>query len=126
MLLSISAITRAEPLTKEDTHPVIKAHTSAIVATYACRTTLEGGNDQYHQTRNTAEEAFTKVTNDSDKAKMMIKVLEYRIENEDPAAQLMRQFDEVSASPELRKQSCDQMVSGSVQRANYASEQYKL
>ncbi|MBQ0600870.1 hypothetical protein J7S78_13815 [Klebsiella oxytoca] len=126
MLISAFATAAGEPLAKEGAHEVIKAYTSAIVATYACRTTLDGGNGQYHQALSAAEEAFTRATDDRDKAKMMIAVLEKRIENEDPGAQLTRQFDEVNAGPELRKKSCEQLVSGSEQRATEASERFKL
>lgn len=126
ILISAFATAAGEPLVKEEAHDVIKAYTSFIVATYACRTTLDGGNGQYHQALSTAEEAFTRATDDRDKAKMMIAVLDKRIENEDPGAQLTRQFDEVKAGPELRKKSCEQLVSGSAQRASEASDKFKF
>lgn len=117
MFLSAFAIAADEQLAKENAQAVIKAHTSAIVAAYACRTTLDGGNGQYYQALSAAEDAFTLVTSDKGKAKRMIEVLERRIENEDPGAQISRQFDEVGAPVELRKQSCEKMVAGSAQRA---------
>lgn len=126
MLLCVCATAADDPLANDRAHNVIKAYTAAIVATYACRTTLDGGNGQYHQALNAAQEAFTRATNDRDKAKRMIAVLVKRIENEDPGAQLTRQFDEVNAGPELRHRSCEQLVSGSSQRASEAGEQFKL
>ncbi|EIZ1085895.1 hypothetical protein MPI44_004443 [Klebsiella oxytoca] len=126
MLVSAFATAAGEPLDKEGTHEIIKAYTASIVATYACRTTLDGGNGQFHQALSAAEEAFTRATDDRNKSKMMIAVLEKRIENDDPGAQLTRQFDEVDAGPELRKRSCEQLVSGSTQRASEASEKFKL
>ncbi|WP_243211189.1 hypothetical protein JQ760_027870 (plasmid) [Klebsiella pneumoniae] len=126
MLISAFATAADVPLAKEGAHEVIKAYTASIVAAYACRTTLDGGNGQYHQALSAAEEAFTRATDDRDKAKKMIAVLEKRIENEDPGAQLTRQFDEVNAGPELRQRSCEQLVSGSSQRAIEAGEKLKL
>lgn len=126
MLMSVVATAADDPLAKEGAIDVIKAHTSSIVAAYACRTTLDGGNGQYHQALSAAEEAFIRTTGDRDKAKMMIDKLESRIENEDPGAQMTRQFDEVGAGPELRKKSCEQLVTGSAQRASDASEKFKL
>lgn len=75
MLLCVCATAADDPLANDRAHNVIKAYTAAIVATYACRTTLDGGNGQYHQALNAAQEAFTRATNDRDKAKRMIAVL---------------------------------------------------
>ncbi|MEG7516969.1 hypothetical protein [Morganella morganii] len=101
---------------------IIKANVSAVVASYACRTTLDGGNGLYHQTLKTAEEAFIRATDNKEKSKEMIPVLEKNIENTDPGAQLLRQFDEVNVPPEMRKRSCEQMVEGSAQRAKQAEQ----
>ncbi|MCU6593609.1 hypothetical protein, partial [Klebsiella pneumoniae] len=64
--------------------------------------------------------------NDRDKAKRMMAVLVKRIENEDPGAQLTSQCDKVNAGPEQRHRFCEQLVSGSSQRASEAGEQFKL
>lgn len=96
---------------------LIKAYTSKVVAAYACRNILDGGNGEYHNAMTEAEDAFALATNDREKARMMIKTLDNRIENEDPGEQLQRQFDEVKADPAMRKKSCENLLSGSNQRA---------
>lgn len=100
---------------------VIKAYVSYAVATYACRSILDGGNGQYHRALSEAEDVFTRITDSREQGKSMAEELDKRMELEDPGAQLMRQFDEVGAPESLRKQSCENMVNGNAQRAAEAS-----
>ncbi|EOC0011594.1 hypothetical protein ACI0X9_003278 [Cronobacter turicensis] len=99
---------------------VIKASTSRMVATYACRNVVDGGHAEYNKALREAEDAFTLATNDRAKAKEMVSVLDKRLENDDPGAQLQRQFDEVMAGPAMRIQTCENLVLGSEQRAGEA------
>lgn len=124
LLVSMSshATLNAGPSSDQQKTNIIKANVSAVVASYACRTTLDGGNGLYHQALKTAEEAFVRATDDKERAKAMIRVLEKDIENKDPGAELLRQFDEVKAPPEMRKRSCEQMVEGSAQRAKQSEQ----
>lgn len=113
-------------LAPDEVLKVTKTYTSLIVASYACRTTLDEGIEHYNQTLHTAKQALSAATNDRDKATKMIAELERQIENEDPAAQLVRQFDELSAGPDIRKRACQQLVKGNSQRAYTLSEELKL
>lgn len=103
---------------------VVKGYVSNIVATYACRSTLDGGNGEYHKALSDAENAFTRVFDDRDRAKKMVDVLSTRIENDDPGAQLLRQFDEVNAGKATRKQSCEQLIRGAKNRIAEADKAY--
>jgi len=110
----------SEPSLAAANQLVIKAATSRMVAAYACRNVVDGGNAEYNKALNQAEDAFAIATNDRGKAKKMVSVLDKRIENDDPGAQLQHQFDEVKAGPAMRVQTCEKLIMGSEQRASEA------
>lgn len=110
----VSAGTLADRSTPEAM--ITKSYISNVISAYACRNVIDGGNAEYHKSMQQAEDALTRTYKSRDAAKAAMEKVRDRIENEDPGAQLQRQFDEVHADDTRRKATCEQLLAGAQKR----------
>lgn len=120
------ASAQSAPLSNEAIGEIAGSHGAVMAAVAQCRAYIESpssrGKEVARQMQQALHKALGAEEGTDERAQAMTEKMQGTIEQY--VGQLTKQFDEVGAGPDFRREKCDQLIAGSIERAEQVDSKF--